>query len=102
MLATLFLMFLSSQVLASVTSKNGKVTYVSNGWGGEGLYIGLDTSSGCPNTAFVVSPNRSDYKSIAAIAMLALSLDKSVRIDYETCTGGGGNGANVIGISLAK
>ncbi len=79
---------------SAITTVQGNIAALSNGWGGEGYYITLKNQtgpSGCTNAVgYIALPSRNDQKQIIATAMLAMSLNATVRIAFEGCTGGVG------------
>jgi len=87
-------------------TQSGHITYVENGWGGEGLAIHTDTGYGtaapCGVNDFGISASHPSYKELVAIALSAYATGASVQLvlDQGTCVFG--NRTKVLAIRLLK
>lgn len=81
---------------SAVEIASGKLTYVENGWLGEGLALQLSGSgvAGCPSsqlTEFAVDKDHPAYKDMVAIALTAFGLGSQIELVVEpgVCLFGG-------------
>ena len=85
-------MLSKSWALNPVSTGTGKITYIENGWSGEGFAIHMENSSaisGCsaPSTEFGIDANHTAYKILVAMMMMAYSqqIPISLVVDQGTC-----------------
>ncbi|MDQ1091084.1 hypothetical protein QE400_000497 [Xanthomonas sacchari] len=84
----------------------GKITYVENGWDGEGMAIHTsnDGPSGCsalPND-FAIDKNHPAYKELTALALAAYTSNTDVELLVDSGVCIFGNRTKVISIRLKK
>jgi hypothetical protein len=89
-ISTIFLLLglisLCNQSHAWTVSGPGKITFIENGWFGEGLAIHMTSSqSGCnaPDTEYAVLSNHPAYKEIVALATSAFMASSDVEFVVE-------------------
>lgn len=84
----------------------GRITYIENGWYGEGVAIHSSTNgpSGCSASLndFAIDKNHASYRELVAIALSAYNsnADVDVIVDTGACTFGGRT--KVLSIRLRK
>ena len=77
------------------SGRAGKITYIENGWYGEGVVIHSSTNapSGCSASLndFAIDKNHASYKELVAIALSAYNsnADAEVIVDTGVCAFGG-------------
>ena len=104
-LGGLALLVFSGYVSAFEIVGTGKITYVENGWYGEGLAIrdtvGLDGCS-APDTEFAIDAGHPGYKELVSLALSAFTSASDVQLVVEknACIFGGRT--KILSIRLIK
>ncbi|KAB7770984.1 hypothetical protein CEK68_01835 [Xanthomonas sp. LMG 12461] len=84
----------------------GKITYVENGWYGEGMVIHTsnDGPSGCsaPLNDFAIDKDHPSYKELTAMALAAYTSNSDVELLVDSGVCIFGNRTKVISIRLKK
>lgn len=107
LLATALLgLSLSGNAAAAYAIAPGKITYIENGWLGEGLALHVSGSgvSGCTAqpTEFAIGKDHPAYRDMVAIALSAFASSSDVEIVAEAGTCLFGNRTKVLAIRLRK
>lgn len=100
------LLFLSLPSLgAAVATGNGTLTYIENGWYGDGFAIHHTNSvSGClaPPTEYGLQPSHPQYKEIVAMLIAAFVNGTTVELVADSGVCVLGNRTKIISIRLKK
>lgn len=96
----------SGPAMAVEVTSYGKITYVENGWYGEGLALHHSTASvtgctGSPND-FVIDKNHPAYQELLAMALTAYTRDLDVGLIVTKGDCGFGERTKILAIRLAK
>jgi hypothetical protein len=93
----------TAQALA--TAGPGRITYVENGWYGEGMAIVLEASlSGCPAPAnqFAVIAGHPSYKEITAMVIAAYLAGTPVQLVVEQGQCVFGNRTKIVSVRMIR
>lgn len=101
----LIIFIFSTHANAAEVVGTGKITYVENGWYGEGLVlhfsVGIDGCS-AQNNDFAIDVNHPSYKELVSMALTAFSSSSDVQLIVEKGTCLFGKRTKVLSIRLIE